>query len=51
MEYVKVQISKENIKRVKEFGSFAKVINSLVELTIEKEIQTKLKNLIKDKTK
>jgi len=50
MEYLKVQITKENIEFIKKHGSFAKVINFLVQEMreddkLKQKIITKINNL------
>lgn len=50
MEYLKVQMTKENIDFIKQHGSFAKVLNLLVQEMREDErltaiIQQKINNL------
>lgn len=48
MEYIKVQLTKENIKYVKDISSFAKVLNSLIEVMgKDKLLEDKIKNQIK----
>lgn len=47
MENVRIQLTKENIDYIKKHGSFAKVINYLVqEMRKNKELENKISNLI-----
>ena len=44
MENVRIQLTKENIKYIKEHGSFAQVVNLLVqEMKINKELENSIK--------
>lgn len=47
MEYIKVQLTTENIEYVKQIGSFAKVINYLIqEMKDNKQLKNKIQSQI-----
>ena len=43
MEYIKVQITKNNIHKMKSVGSFAKIINILISENDKQSLKKKLK--------
>lgn len=50
IEYVKIQLTTENIKIAKSYSSLSKTFNSLIELVeSDKKLQHKLNKIIKSK--